>query len=144
MRCQTDWFARPVRQTVAEPIAPATLRSRDEVRAKTSTGAKPLVVLTAGAETDPTHDAAQSKLAALSTNTSHRVIKDASHPGLIMEQQYFTATTRAISTSSPPCAAHDPWPGASRDPAAGPARLAPRSRVQPAHGWARLSNRRHR
>jgi hypothetical protein len=98
-------------------------RSRDEVRAKTSTadyaagwvdefvqanasgaeaamltdfGDKPLVVLTAGAETDATHDAAQAKLAALSTNSSHHVIKAASHAGLIMDERYSAATARAI------------------------------------------------
>ena len=98
-------------------------RSRDEVRAKTETadyasswidefvqanasgaeaamltdfGDKPLVVLTAGADTDATHDAAQNKLATLSTNTSHRVIKGASHPALIYNEQYAKATTQAI------------------------------------------------
>jgi pimeloyl-ACP methyl ester carboxylesterase len=98
-------------------------RARDEVRAGTATadyaagwidefvqanasgaeaamltdfGSKPMVVLTAGAETDATHDAAQNKLAALSTNGSHRTIEGASHPALIMDKQYAAATTRAI------------------------------------------------
>lgn len=98
-------------------------QSRDEVRAATSTadyasgwidefvqanasgaeaamltdfGGKPLVVLTAGAETDPTHDAAQTKLATLSTDSSHRVVEGASHAGLIMDEQYAKATTRAV------------------------------------------------
>lgn len=98
-------------------------QSRDEVRAKTATadyaagwidefvqanasgaeaamltdfGAKPLVVLTAGAETDATHDAAQNKLATLSTESSHRVVEGASHAGLILDEQYANATTRAI------------------------------------------------
>jgi pimeloyl-ACP methyl ester carboxylesterase len=98
-------------------------QARDEVRAKTATadyasgwinefvqanasGAeaamltdfadKPLVVLTAGAETDPTHDAAQNKLATLSKNSSHRVVEHASHIGLITDQQYAKATTQAI------------------------------------------------
>jgi hypothetical protein len=35
----------------------------------TDFGDKPLVVLTAGAETDATHDAAQNKLAGLSTDS---------------------------------------------------------------------------
>jgi pimeloyl-ACP methyl ester carboxylesterase len=96
---------------------------RDEIRAKTATadyasgwidefvqanasgaeavmltglGAKPLVVLTAGAETDPTHDAAQNKLATLSTESSHRVVKGASHIGLITDERYAKATTQAI------------------------------------------------
>src|SRR3954451_2606365 len=98
-------------------------RQRDEVRAGTATadyasgwidefvqanasgaeaamltdfGDKPLVVLTAGAETDPTHDAAQNKLAALSTNSSHRTVKGASHPALIFDKHYAAATTRAV------------------------------------------------
>jgi hypothetical protein len=62
----------------------------------TDFGDKPLVVLTAGAETDPTHDAAQTQLATLSTDSSHRVIKGASHAGLINEEQYAQTTTRAV------------------------------------------------
>jgi pimeloyl-ACP methyl ester carboxylesterase len=98
-------------------------QARDEVRAKTATaeyasgwidefvqanasgaeaamltdfGDKPLVVLTAGAETDATHDAAQAKLATLSTDSSHRVVEGASHAGLIFDERYAEATTRAI------------------------------------------------
>jgi pimeloyl-ACP methyl ester carboxylesterase len=98
-------------------------RARDEVRAKTATadyasgwidefvqanasgaeaamltdfGDKPLVVLTAGVGTDATHDAAQNKLATLSTDTSHRVVTGASHAGLITDERYAKATTKAI------------------------------------------------
>ncbi|MGZ8741527.1 MAG: alpha/beta hydrolase [Nocardioides sp.] len=98
-------------------------QSRDEVRAKTATadyasgwidefvqanasgaeaamltdfGDKPLVVLTAGAESDPTHDAAQTKLATLSTDSSHRVVEGASHAGLIFDEQYAETTTRSV------------------------------------------------
>jgi pimeloyl-ACP methyl ester carboxylesterase len=98
-------------------------RARDEVRAGTATadyasgwieefvqanasgaeaamltdfGNKPMVVLTAGAETDATHDAAQNKLAALSTNSAHRTIKGARHAALILDKRYAAATTRAI------------------------------------------------
>lgn len=96
---------------------------RDEIRAKTATaayasgwidefvqanasgaeaamltgfGAKPLVVLTAGAETNPTHDAAQNKLATLSTDSSHRVVTGARHIALITDERYAKATTQAI------------------------------------------------
>jgi hypothetical protein len=62
----------------------------------TGFGDKPLVVLTAGAETDATHDAAQNKLAALSTTSSHRTIKGAHHAALIFDQRYAAATTRAV------------------------------------------------
>jgi pimeloyl-ACP methyl ester carboxylesterase len=98
-------------------------QARDEVRAKSATaqyasgwidefvqanasgaeaamltdfGDKPLVVLTAGAGSDATHDAAQNKLAALSTNSSHRVVNGASHPALIYNEHYARATTEAI------------------------------------------------
>jgi pimeloyl-ACP methyl ester carboxylesterase len=98
-------------------------QARDEVRAKTATadyasgwidefvqanasgaeaamltdfGDKPLVVLTAGAETGATHDAAQNKLATLSTNSSHRVVDGASHPALIYNERYAEATTQAV------------------------------------------------
>jgi pimeloyl-ACP methyl ester carboxylesterase len=97
--------------------------ARDEVRAKTATadyasgwidefvqanasgaeaamltdfGDKPLVVLTAGAETDATHDAAQNQLATLSTDSSHRVVEGASHAGLILDERYAQATSQAI------------------------------------------------
>ena len=98
-------------------------QARDEVRAKTATadyasgwvnefvqanasgaeaamltdfGDKPVVVLTAGGETNATHDAAQNKLATLSTNSTHRVIPHASHIGLITDQQYAEVTTQCI------------------------------------------------
>jgi pimeloyl-ACP methyl ester carboxylesterase len=98
-------------------------RQRDEVRAGTATAAyaagwidefvqanasgaeaamltdfgdKPLVVLTAGADTDPTHDAAQNELATLSSKSSHRVIKGARHIALITDKQYAADTTRAV------------------------------------------------
>ncbi|WP_374969247.1 hypothetical protein [Terrabacter sp. BE26] len=57
---------------------------------------KPLVVLTAGAETDALHNAAQNRLANLSTDTSHRVVQGANHAGLILDERYAQATTRAI------------------------------------------------
>ena len=62
----------------------------------TDFGDKPLVVLTAGAGSDATHDAAQNKLATLSTNSSHRVVEGASHPALIYDERYAKATTQAI------------------------------------------------
>ena len=62
----------------------------------TDFGHKPLVVLTAGGETDPKHDAAQAKLAKVSSESSHRVIEGASHAGLIFDEQYAKTTTDAI------------------------------------------------
>ncbi len=57
---------------------------------------KPLVVLTAGIGNDATHQAAQNHLAALSTNSAHHTIEDASHGGLVGEEASAAATTRAI------------------------------------------------
>jgi len=62
----------------------------------TDFGDKPLVVLTAGAETSPTHDAAQTQLATLSTDSSHRVVEGASHAGLVNDEPYARSTTQAV------------------------------------------------
>lgn len=70
--------------------------SAAEAAKLTDFGNKPLVVLTAGAETDATHDAAQTRLATLSTNASHRVIEGARHIALITDEHYASATTRAV------------------------------------------------
>ena len=98
-------------------------RSRDEVRANIATASnlrstideyvqanssmeqaaslgdfadKPLVVLTAGVGSDAADFAAQNDLAALSTNSVHRVLDGASHAALIADEQYAAATTQAI------------------------------------------------
>jgi hypothetical protein len=57
---------------------------------------KALVVLTAGAGSDATHTAAQNHLATLSTNSTHRVVDDATHEGLIADQTHAAVTTQAI------------------------------------------------
>ena len=111
-------------------------QARDEVHAKTATadyaagwidefvqanasgaeaamltdfGDKPLVVLTAGAETDPTHDAAQKKLATLSTDSSHRVVERASHPGSSPTSTTPRPPPRPFSTSSHPSGTTNRW-----------------------------------
>ena len=43
---------------------------------------KPLIVVTAGRGNDETWQAAQNKLASLSTNSRHRVVADATHASL--------------------------------------------------------------
>ena len=58
--------------------------------------AKPLVVLTAGSETDAGWPATQSALAALSTNSVQRVIDGANHQALIANEEYAATTTQAI------------------------------------------------
>ncbi len=57
---------------------------------------KPLVVLTAGTGLDAAWSADQDALAALSTTSVHRVVEDASHAGLITDEEGAAATTRAI------------------------------------------------
>jgi pimeloyl-ACP methyl ester carboxylesterase len=57
---------------------------------------KPLVVLTAGVGSDATHLAVQNHLAALSTNSVHRIIADATHEALIADEEGAAVTTQAI------------------------------------------------
>jgi hypothetical protein len=59
-------------------------------------GDKPLIVLTAGVGSDAAHRASQDHLATLSTNSAHRVIDGADHPGLILEKKYAASTSQAI------------------------------------------------
>jgi len=98
-------------------------RSRDEVRSSIATAAtlrstideyvqanvameqaallsdfadKPLFVLTAGSESDAAWFAKQRDMAALSTNSAHRVVEGATHDALIADEGYAAVTTRAI------------------------------------------------
>jgi thioesterase domain-containing protein len=57
---------------------------------------KPLVVLTAGTGSQPGWDASQDALAALSTNSLHRVIGGATHTSLITDEEDAAATARGI------------------------------------------------
>jgi pimeloyl-ACP methyl ester carboxylesterase len=57
---------------------------------------KPLIVLTAGSGSDATWMAAQNHLAALSTNTVHRVVAGATHQALVGDQKRAAVTTQAI------------------------------------------------
>ena len=59
-------------------------------------GDKPLVVLTAGRGSDADKIAAHGDLAALSTNSAHRVVDGATHESLLLDEQDAAATTRAI------------------------------------------------
>jgi pimeloyl-ACP methyl ester carboxylesterase len=62
----------------------------------TDFGNKPLVVLTADSGHDAASSAAQDRMAALSTNSAHRVVKGASHAGLVAEPSGAAATAQAI------------------------------------------------
>jgi pimeloyl-ACP methyl ester carboxylesterase len=72
---------------------PATLRA---AMAFTSFGDRPLVVVTAAAEAQRGWLAAQDTLAALSTNSAHRVIPDATHEALITSESGAAASSKAI------------------------------------------------
>jgi pimeloyl-ACP methyl ester carboxylesterase len=98
-------------------------RSRDEARASVSTarsvqsyinefregataihqaatlvdfGSKPLIVVTAGRGHDGSWLAAQDKLAALSTNSQHRVVVDATHASLVLDETDAAAASQGI------------------------------------------------
>ena len=57
---------------------------------------KPLIVVTAGRGNDTTWQAAQNKLASLSTNSRHRVVADATHASLVNEEADAAAASQAI------------------------------------------------
>jgi pimeloyl-ACP methyl ester carboxylesterase len=70
--------------------------SANEAASLTDFDDKPLVVLTAGDGNDADKQAKQDKLAALSTNSAHRVVGGATHPSLIFDKQDAAETTQAI------------------------------------------------
>ena len=57
---------------------------------------KPLIVITAGRGHDSVWLAAQDKLATLSTNSRHRVVADATHASLVLDETDATAASQAI------------------------------------------------
>jgi pimeloyl-ACP methyl ester carboxylesterase len=98
-------------------------RSRDEARARSATASdvasflneflegsmavhqaaslvdfadKPLIVVTAGREHDAAWLAAQDKLATLSTNSRHRIVADATHASLVLDETDAAAASQAI------------------------------------------------
>jgi pimeloyl-ACP methyl ester carboxylesterase len=70
--------------------------SAAEAGAFTDFGAKPLVVLTAGTGSDADLIASHERLAAMSTNSVHRVIDGASHQDLLGDERDSTATSQAV------------------------------------------------
>ena len=57
---------------------------------------KPLIVVTAGREHDAAWLAAQDKLATLSTNSRHRIVADATHASLVLDETDAAAASQAI------------------------------------------------
>ena len=70
--------------------------SAAEAGAFTDFGAKPLVVLTAGTGSDADLIASHVRLAAMSTNSAHRVIDGASHQELLGDEKDSAATSQAV------------------------------------------------
>jgi pimeloyl-ACP methyl ester carboxylesterase len=70
--------------------------SAKQAAALTDLAGKPLVVLTAGSGSKAGWMADQDHLAALSTNSAHRVIEGATHAALLHDEEYAAQTTQAI------------------------------------------------
>lgn len=70
--------------------------SMDQARALTTLGARPLFVLTAGNGAQQGWTTLQDQLAALSTNSVHRVLPDATHESLTQVQSFATQSSQAI------------------------------------------------
>ncbi|MGC5075715.1 alpha/beta fold hydrolase [Agrococcus sp. DT81.2] len=85
--------AADVRSTIDE-YADAGDAAR-EAASLTDLGDTPLIVVTASGH-DAASSAAQARMAALSTNSAHRLIAGASHAGLVAEPDGAAATARAI------------------------------------------------
>jgi pimeloyl-ACP methyl ester carboxylesterase len=83
-----------VRSTVDEYADAAD--SVKQAASLTDFGDKPLVVLTADSGHDAASSEAQDRMAALSTNSTHRVIAGAGHQALVAERDGAAATGRAI------------------------------------------------
>ena len=62
----------------------------------TDFASKPLIVITAGRGHDAEWMLAQAKLAALSTNSRHRVVADATHQSLLLDETHAAAASHAI------------------------------------------------
>jgi pimeloyl-ACP methyl ester carboxylesterase len=86
--------ASNLRSTIDEYVQANT--SMNEAASLTDFGDKPLVVLTAGVGSDADLVAAHDRVAAMSTNSVHRVVEGADHEALIVDRQHSVATTQAI------------------------------------------------
>ena len=70
--------------------------SMEQAAALESLGDKPLIVLEAGSGSAPDWPAKQEAMAALSTNSAHRVVDGATHASLIADEGDAAVTTQAI------------------------------------------------
>lgn len=69
----------------------------NQAKALTSLGSTPLVVVTARQGQDPGWPAAQDKLATLSTNSAHRIVRGATHIALLIDRRFAAESSRAIT-----------------------------------------------
>ena len=83
-----------LRSTIDEYIHAGV--SAKEAAALTTLTDKPLFVLTAGVGSSPGWVPKQDKLAALSTNSVHRVVAGAAHVDLLLDERAATVTSQAI------------------------------------------------
>ena len=67
-----------------------------EAKSLTSLGDRPLVVVTAEQEAEGGWMAAQDELAALSTNSAHRILPDATHAMLTENEATAAQSSKAI------------------------------------------------
>ncbi|WP_426595682.1 alpha/beta fold hydrolase [Cellulomonas sp. McL0617] len=104
---QVDLPARERAEVRASTAMPGTLRSTIEEYAQANAsmeqaallrdfGNKPLMVLTAGAGNANDWTQKQDRLAALSTDSVHRVVDDATHDALVGDPVHAATTTQAI------------------------------------------------
>jgi pimeloyl-ACP methyl ester carboxylesterase len=82
-------------RSFVDEFAQAT-SSMAEAGSFTDFGDKPLIVLTAGTGSDASLTASHELIAAMSTNSAHRVIDGASHNQLIADERGSLATSQAI------------------------------------------------
>ncbi|TKK82397.1 alpha/beta hydrolase [Kribbella jiaozuonensis] len=90
----TGATASNLRSTIDEYVQANS--SMEQAAAFKDFAGKPLVVLTAGSGNDAAWQAKQKDLAGLSTNSSQRIVRGASHEALVGDEEYAAATTQAI------------------------------------------------
>ncbi|MDT4910155.1 MAG: hypothetical protein QOI69_3396 [Pseudonocardiales bacterium] len=69
----------------------------DQAKALTTLGSTPLIVVTADKGQDPGWLQAQNKLATLSTNSAHRIVRGATHIALLVDRRFAGESSRAIT-----------------------------------------------
>jgi hypothetical protein len=80
--------------TLAEYAAWAVIT--DQTRSATSLGARPQIVVTAGAQSDPDARTLQAELVALSSNSVQQIVGQATHLSLLNTREDAQATSAAI------------------------------------------------